>query len=122
MVLVLVIGFRFKHMLAKTYDLPVSIALQMFDKKVLPILLYGAELWGDGPNVSRTKNYNNFHKYLLGLPIQSFNRVALGELGMPSFKCHSYYWLICGWLRFFAIKHSFNLLKMMKNLWGLVMF
>ena len=76
----------------------------MFDTKILPILLYGAELWGSEPHISLTRVYNEFHKYLLGLPRHTANIVPLGELGRPSFSCHCNLKLIRGWLR--IVKHS----------------
>ena len=43
--------------------------------------------------------YNSFHKYLLGLPPNTVNIVALGELGRPSFKSRTILKQILYWLK-----------------------
>ena len=96
--------FSLKNMLNKTYNLPVSQSLKLFDSKILPILLYGAELWGAEPDSSLTRIYNNYHKYLLGLPVNCVSITAIGELGRPVFQYYCTLKLISGWLR--IINHS----------------
>ena len=96
--------FSLKKILTKLVDIPVSSSMHIFDTKILPILLYGADIWGHDHNVTTSRVYTGFHKYLLGLPTNCVNLVALGELGRPSFHVHSIMKLIHGWLRF--LKHS----------------
>ena len=91
-------------MFSQTVDLPVSTALQIFDAKILPILLYGSELWGFSPHSSVIRVYDRFHKYILGLSFRCINNIALGELGRPSFSYFSQVRLISFWLR--LLKHN----------------
>ena len=96
--------FSLKKMFAKTIHLPVSQFLQIFDIKIMPILTYMADLWGGSPHKSTISVYNNFHKYVLGLPYNAVNTIALGELGRTTFASHATCKLISFWLR--VLKHS----------------
>ena len=98
--------FSLKKMFADTLDLPVRHYLQIFDTKVLPILTYMSEIWGTSPHKSTTSVYNNFHKYVLGLPYNAVNTISLGELGRVTFDCHSINKVILFWLR--ILKHNNN--------------
>ena len=66
---------------ARRLQLPFDIQLNLFDTCILPILLYGSEIWG----FSNIKNIEIFHnqycKYILRLGSRSINNFALGELG-----------------------------------------
>ena len=73
--------FSLKTILPRLYNLPVSDTLYIYDTKILPILTYGAEIWGAYPRDSVISLYNNFHKYVLGIPYKSVNIVALRNLG-----------------------------------------
>ena len=70
----------------------------VFDKKILPILLYASEVW-DSQDIKDIEQVQyKFCKYVLGLPPKSINDVALGELGrvyLSSFAIHRKvkYWL-----------------------------
>lgn len=59
----------------------VKTKMSLFDSMVLPILLYGAEIWG----VYNIKNIDNLHakfcKYILGVKSQTPNYAVFGELG-----------------------------------------
>ena len=117
-----------KTILANTINLSVSNSLQIFDTKVLPILLYGAELWGYKPHNSIVRVYDKFHKYLLGLTCRTVSTVALGELGRPSFKYYSVQKMISGWLRLLmhnedrytkiCYKEQFAMAENNINCWG----
>ena len=65
-------------------NLPIDICCQLFDNMVVPVLLYGCEIWGS----SHAQYIENFHKkfmkYLLRISKFSANCMAYGELGrMP---------------------------------------
>ena len=62
-------------------QLPVDIMMEMFDKTVLPILLYGCEVWGYGNNTILDVVQLKFSKYLLGLKSSTPNCMVYGELG-----------------------------------------
>ena len=53
----------------RVLQLPVDIMLEMFNKTVLPIMLYGCEVWGFGKNDMLDTVFLKFCKYLLGLKI-----------------------------------------------------
>ena len=91
--------FSLKSVLNNLPGLPVSNILHIFDSKILPILTYGAEVWGIAPRDSVTMVYNRFHKYILGLPFRATNILALGELGRPSFKYFTYLKQVSYWLK-----------------------
>ena len=55
--------------------------LQLFDSIVIPILLYGSEVWGF-VNISNVEKIQiRFYKLLLGLNVSVSNVVTFGELG-----------------------------------------
>lgn len=76
-----------------------SLALKMFDQLVLPIMIYGCEIWAAGDimkllKLNVTSTFENtydkipqeklnvhFCKFLLGMSAKSCNIAALGELG-----------------------------------------
>ena len=91
--------FGLKRIFAKFGNMPISNMLQVFDGKVLPIITYGAELWGACPHDCSVRVYNNFHNYLLGLPHRSVNSIALGELGRPSLYYFTIIKQISYWLK-----------------------
>lgn len=61
--------------------LPVSLQLKLFDKMILPILMYGAEVWG----VTKAKHIEQVHidycKQILGVPTHTSNAAVYAELG-----------------------------------------
>ena len=66
---------------AKTHNLSFDCILDLFDKIVQPILLYGCEVWG----LSNTSNIEKLHlrfcKYILKLRKNTPNFMIYGELG-----------------------------------------
>ena len=65
-------------------NLPVDTCCELFDRMVVPVLLYGCEIWG----LSYIQYLENFHKkfmkHLLHISKYSANCMAYGELGrMP---------------------------------------
>ena len=70
-------------LLSKSYslDLPIDILLELFDQLVIPVLLYGSEVWG----FEVIRNLEVFHmkfcKQILKLNRSTANCMVLGELG-----------------------------------------
>ncbi len=68
---------------AQKLELPVDLHLHFFDTCILPILLYGSEIWGFF-NI-HIQNINVFHnqycKNLLKIGSKSINSITLEELG-----------------------------------------
>ena len=65
----------------RVLQLPVDIMLEMFNKTVLPIMLYGCEVWGFGKNDMLDTVFLKFYKYLLGLKSCTPNCMIYSELG-----------------------------------------
>ena len=63
------------------YDLPFDIVLDLFDKMILPILLYGCEIWGFEDIERIEVFYRKFLKYVLSLNKQTTNCMVYGESG-----------------------------------------
>lgn len=75
------------HNLLSLFDkvnFDVKTKLLLFDRMIVPILLYGSEVWGIYNN-DRYKIVDKLHfrfcKYILGVKYQTPNNVVLGELG-----------------------------------------
>ncbi len=66
----------------KKLQLPVDIQLHLYDTCIMPILLYGSEVWG----FSNTQNIkvfeNQYFMHLIKLGSKSTNIIVLGELGV----------------------------------------
>ena len=75
-------------LLSKSYslDLPIDILLELFDQLVIPVLLYGSEVWG----FEVIRNLEVFHmkfcKQILKLNRSTANCMVLGELGRFSLE------------------------------------
>ena len=67
---------------SKALGLPFDIQIDLFDKTVKPILLYGAELWGYGNCESLERINLKFLKYLFNLKRSTPSYMIYGELGI----------------------------------------
>ena len=85
-------------------QLPPYLQLYIFDKKILPILLYASEVWGSMDIAEIETIHYKFCKYVFGLPYHSVNYVALGELGRVPISILSIYRKIKYWFK--IIKHT----------------
>ena len=65
----------------RKHGLSISCQLDLFDKLVKPVLLYGCEIWGFGNNDILEKVQLKFCKLLLHLKSSTPNCVIYGELG-----------------------------------------
>ena len=61
--------------------LPVDLQLQLFDSIILPILLYGAEVWGPFQNIIINRLQLKFYKLVLGVKQRTPSCMVYGELG-----------------------------------------
>ena len=66
---------------ARQLCLPVDIQLHLFDSLIMPILLYGCEIWGCENNSIIERLHLKFCKMLLGINKSSPTCIVLGELG-----------------------------------------
>ena len=65
----------------KRHDLSIECLLDLFDKIVKPILLYGCEVWGFSDNYVIEKNHLKFCKLILHLKQSTPYFMIYGELG-----------------------------------------
>ena len=66
----------------RTHNLSVECQLELFDKMVKPILLYGSKIWGYSKNIDCLEKIQlRFCKLLLKLKSSTPNYMIYGELG-----------------------------------------
>ena len=70
--------------MGRLYKLSVKIQLDLFDKMIKPILLYGCEVWGFGKNEVLERVHLKFCKILLNLKSSTPNYMLYGELRQVS--------------------------------------
>ena len=75
-----------KQVALKCGGLMPSLALNLFDKMVVPILTYGAEIWGCNVHVSIERVQTKCIKWVLGLPWCTPNTAIYGECGRLPLK------------------------------------
>ena len=109
--------------------LPVRTMLKIFDMKIVPVLLYGCELWGLS-DLQKVENVaTRFYRILLSLPRNSSIDLARGELGRPSLKVKILTRIINFWLKLITSNRDsilynsylaqFDLAEANKRSWGL---
>ena len=82
---------------SRNMQLPVDMQVELFNKLVKPILLYGCEIWGFG-NVDVIERVQlKFIKYILKLKNSTPNYMVYGELGMMPLKIDIYTRMISYW-------------------------
>ena len=59
----------------------VAVAFELFDKMIVPVATYGAEIWGAKQYKEIEAIQIYYSKKILGLPIQTSNNAVLGECG-----------------------------------------
>ena len=80
-------------------NLPVDIMLELFDKTILPILLYGSEVWGYEKYQALDCVYLRYCKYLFGLKQSTPNCMIYGETGRYPVHIHITFRIINYWLK-----------------------
>ena len=63
-------------------SLPLDLQLELFDKTIKPILLYGAEIWGFGNCDTIERVHLKFIKYVLRLKKSTPSHMIYGKLGI----------------------------------------
>ena len=66
---------------ARKLQLPIDIQMHLFDTCIMPILLYGSEVWGFSNTQGIEVFQSQFFKHILKLGTRSMNNLVLGELG-----------------------------------------
>lgn len=70
----------------KIHNLSISCQLNLFDKIVKPMLLFGSEVWGFCNTEPIEKIHFKFCKLLLGLEASTLNVMIYSELGMAPLR------------------------------------
>ena len=84
---------------AKQLLLPLDIQIDLFNKCIRPILLYGCEIWGYG-NVEILEQVQlRFLKYVLNLKTTTPNYIVYGETGVLPLKIEINYRIISYWTK-----------------------
>ena len=92
---------------AKILKLPIDLQIELFDKTVLPILLYGSEVWGFSKNVLRIEIfYRKFLKGLLHLNSRTPNPMVYGETGKTDISINIKERMVNFWTRLHHGKQS----------------
>ena len=86
--------------------LPIDIQLDLFDKTVLPILLYGCEIWGYSKAPAIETFHLSFLKMTLGVHIKTCNNMVYGKLGRLPLEIIIKKRAIGYWARILAGKES----------------
>ena len=79
------------------YDLPIDIVLDLFDKMILPILLYGCEIWGFENIEPIEIFYRKFLRYVLHLKVQTTSCMIYGEAGKTPLRLKIKSRMVCFW-------------------------
>ena len=83
----------------KCGGLPVKAAFEIFDKTIIPIMMYGSEIWGYTQYKALEDVHIQFCKKVLGLPKHASNKAALGECGRHPVVIFNYKRCINYWLK-----------------------
>ena len=91
---------------ARKLQLPLDLQCHLFDTCIVPILLYGCEVWGFSNLSEIEKVHNQFCKYILKLNVATANCMARGELGRPRLECLVKQRMVNFWTRMVTGKAS----------------
>ena len=90
----------------KRYDLPLDIMMELFDKMILPILLYGCETWGYEELECIEVFYRKFLKEILRLNKQTTNCMVYGEAGKKPLSIIVKTRMICYWNKISTVEEN----------------
>ena len=74
--------------IARNQKLPIGIVLELYQSMILPILLYGCEIWGYENNGILEKLQLKFLKHVLRLNRSTYSQVIYGETGLYPISVH----------------------------------
>jgi hypothetical protein len=83
----------------RKHDLPLDLQLELFDKCVKPILLYGSEIWGFENLQLCDKMQLKFYKILLNVRKSTPSCMVLGEIGQLPVSIDAKCRLLCFWFK-----------------------
>ena len=101
---------------ARRLQLPIDLQLELFDKTVLPVLLYGCEVWGCA-NISDIEVfYRYFLKIILRLGKSTPNCMVYGETGTKPLQYKVDKQMLSFWIKVSEDKDS----KIAKNIYSIM--
>ena len=95
--------FSIKKMLSRYSDVDTNLAFKVFDGKILPILMYGSEIWGlhRGENIEIV--HTKFCRFVLKVYNNASNLAVRGELGRFTIRTTRLSRVVKYWLRLLAL-------------------
>ena len=91
---------------ARKLDLPIDIQLELFDQLVIPILLYGCEVWAFGDIADIETFYLRFCKQVLRLKTNTATCMVYGEIGRSGISTVIDKRLVLYWYKLARSKNS----------------
>ena len=98
--------FIVKKCLSQFRNVSVNVALRIFDCKILPILMYGCEVWGFHEGNEVEKVHITFCKYILQVSPNTCNVAVLGELGRHTLRTMRLIRIVKYWLKLLRCDNS----------------
>ena len=86
--------------------LPIDISLEMFEKMVIPCMLYGSEIWGFNNTIDLEKLQRKYIKYTLKLKKSTSTNMIYGETGMLPIEYYIKSRMISFWVSLISTKQS----------------
>jgi hypothetical protein len=109
--------FTLKRVIKSVGGFPISLSLDLFDKLVSPILLYGSEIWGTQYQESIELANRKLCKYILSVSYNTSNAAVLGDLGRTPLSVLYKYRCVKFWL---SIVHDNNNTRLRNSLYILL--
>ena len=86
----------------RLYNLPIDCQLDLFDKVVTPVLIYGCEVWGYEPLVDIERIHLKFLKHIFNLKSSTPSYMVYGESGRFPLHITVYGRMISYWAKLFS--------------------
>ena len=100
----------------KTLHLPLDIMIDLFDKTVVPVLLYGCEIWGFQTIDLIEKLQLKFYKYILILRSSTPSQMVYGETGKFPVSINIKARLLVYWYKLTCVENKNKLSSITYNL------
>jgi hypothetical protein len=91
---------------ARKLSLPIDVQIELFDKLVAPIMLYGSESWGTQCLDIVNKLQVRFYKLVLGIRVSTPSVMVLGELGKLPLEFNVKLRMLMYWFKIVTSKKS----------------
>ena len=88
-----------KCVIIKCGGMSMDNSFELFDKMVVPILIYGSEVWGYQQYSTIERVHYRFCKYLLNVSSNTHNSAVLGECGRQPIFIKCYVKVISYWIK-----------------------